>query len=161
MLLQRVMSPLAKTIIEHEGFRQFMYHDSVGVKTVGVGFNLERDDAEHKLQSVGADYHKVCKGRACLTITQVLQILEESIKEAEVVAYKLVPNLQWMSEARRTAIIDMAFNLGETRLRKFKNMIKALKQEDFELAAAEAQDSLWFTQVKSRGRKIVRMIREG
>lgn len=161
MLLQNVMSPLAKTVIEHEGFRQFVYRDSVGVKTVGVGFNLEREDARLKLQSVGADYDKVCQGKACLSIGQVLQLLEESIQEAKVIAYKLVPNLQWMSETRQTAIIDMAFNLGETRLRKFKNMIRALKDEDFHLAAAEAQDSLWYTQVKSRGRKIVRMIKEG
>ena len=161
MLLQKVMSPLAKSVIEHEGFRQFMYHDSLGIKTVGVGFNLERHDARHKLQSVGADYDKICEGKACLSIGQVLQLLEETIQEAEIIAKRLVPNLQWMSEPRQTALIDMAFNLGETRLKKFKKMLAALKEEDFELAAVEAQDSLWFTQVKSRGRKIVRMIREG
>ena len=44
----------------------------------------------------------------------------------------------------------MMFNLGYPRFTKFKKMIKALKEHDYERASIEARDSLWCKQVGSR-----------
>ena len=49
----------------------------------------------------------------------------------------------------------MSFNLGLTGLRKFKKMKAALDNDDYRTAAAEAKDSKWFKQVKSRGPRTV------
>lgn len=73
-----------------------------------------------------------------------------------------------MSERRELALQNMAFNLGETKLRKFKNMIAAVRRGDWALAAAQAKASLWYRQLsipsnekEERSERIVREILEG
>jgi lysozyme len=58
-------------------------------------------------------------------------------------------------------LTDMIFNLGSTRFRKFKKMIKAIKNNDWELAGEEAKDSKWYKQVGKRGEEIVKQLKEG
>jgi lysozyme len=61
----------------------------------------------------------------------------------------------------RLALINMCFNLGLTRLLKFKKMIAALSIHDYETAANEALDSRWAKQVGSRATDIADIIRAG
>ena len=63
-----------------------------------------------------------------------------------------------LSESRKRAIINMAFNLGIYRLMKFKNMLKALRNGDYDIAANEALDSKWANQVGSRSHRIAKLI---
>ena len=51
----------------------------------------------------------------------------------------------------------MAFNLGGPRLKKKKKMCSALRQQDFNLAAKEAKDSLWARQLPARAEEICDM----
>ena len=53
----------------------------------------------------------------------------------------------------------MAFNLGLTKLNKFKEMRKALMQNDYNKAADEMIDSNWYKQVKTRGPRTVSLMR--
>jgi GH24 family phage-related lysozyme (muramidase) len=73
-----------------------------------------------------------------------------------------------MSEVREHALVNMCFNLGETKLRKFKKMNAAVRANDWERAGNEAENSLWFRQLdikdngkEERGERIVRELREG
>jgi lysozyme len=73
-----------------------------------------------------------------------------------------------MSEVREHALVNMCFNLGETKLRKFKKMNAAVRADDWEKAADEAKNSDWFSQLsikdngkEERGERIVRELREG
>ena len=54
-------------IKKHEGHKNHVYLDSLGKKTIGIGFNLTRPDAPAILKSVGADYNKVIIGQQDLT----------------------------------------------------------------------------------------------
>ena len=65
------------------------------------------------------------------------------------------------SEKRVAALLDMSFNLGESRFRKFFNFINAINNRDWKWAAEEAENSLWFRQVKDRGKTIVGLLRDG
>jgi lysozyme len=56
-------------------------------------------------------------------------------------------------------MIDLCFNLGLKRLLGFRKFLEAMSLGEYERAAVELQDSLWFKQVKSRGPEIVGMIR--
>ena len=58
------------------------------------------------------------------------------------------------------AVYNMAFNLGITRLSKFKNMIAALEEGNYDKASIEAEDSKWFEQTKSRAQRIVLLMKE-
>jgi len=73
-----------------------------------------------------------------------------------------------MSEVRQHAFVNMLFNLGETKLRKFKKMLAAVRAGDWEGAAAQATSSLWYRQLskpdngqEERAERIVREIKEG
>lgn len=57
--------------------------------------------------------------------------------------------------------MNMCFNLGISRLKGFKRMIVALEKKNYTVAAMEALDSKWSTQVGQRAKDIALMIREG
>lgn len=49
----------------------------------------------------------------------------------------------------------MAFNLGYPRLRRFRLMIAALAEDNFDRTADEMKDSRWFRQIGGRGQELV------
>ena len=55
----------------------------------------------------------------------------------------------------------MCFNLGITRLKKFKNFLGALSKQDWELAATEMMDSRWATQVGQRAVRLQKRVLKG
>ena len=59
-----------------------------------------------------------------------------------------------INEVRAEALCNMAFNLGKTKLLKFRNMNAAIRRNDWMDAAHHAITSLWYTQVGSRARRI-------
>ena len=72
-------------------------------------------------------------------------------------------NVPWwadMPDQARRALLNMAFNLGWPKLSKFKKMLAALKDGDFDKAAEEALDSIWAGQVGARAHRIAHLYRE-
>jgi len=47
---------------QHEGYKKTVYRDTRGKPTIGVGFNLSRQDAPKIITSIGADYDKIIHG---------------------------------------------------------------------------------------------------
>jgi lysozyme len=74
--------------------------------------------------------------------------------EAEADADALIGK-QSVPDEVRLILTNMAFNLGKTRLKKFTEMWKAIKREDWEAAANEMVDSDWFKQVGTRSERLV------
>jgi lysozyme len=70
----------------------------------------------------------------------------------------LFPGFPNFPQPRRLALLDMAFNLGQSRLGMFGKMIAAINEGDWLTAAREAQSSWWFIQVKERGHRVVSML---
>jgi len=52
---------LQELIIRHEGMVLYVYPDSMGNPTVGVGFNLNSPGAREKLREAGLDYERVMR----------------------------------------------------------------------------------------------------
>ena len=69
------------------------------------------------------------------------------------------PNFAKRPEAVKMTLVDMAFNLGLTKLNKFVEMKKGLMNNDYQKAADEMVDSNWYKQVKSRGPRMVAVMR--
>ncbi|HET6762096.1 MAG TPA: glycoside hydrolase family protein [Longimicrobiaceae bacterium] len=134
-------------IARHEGRRTHVYLDAKGHPTVGVGFNLDRDDARQMLAAVRADYDAVRGGRQTLTDAQVDALLDRSLAGAAETVRAAVPGFDAMKPAQQDALLDMAFNLGSGGFPKFQKMIAALNAGDMQKAAAEMEDSLWARQV--------------
>lgn len=152
------MNKLIKFITKHEGKRNKVYKDSLGIPTIGVGFNLTRADAPKILKSLDLDYNKVLSGEQSLTDREINLILTYDINRAISDAKKFIKNFDTLPTDAKTAIIDMSFNMGLGRLQQFKKFKNAIETNNFELAAKEMKDSNWYKQVKNRGIELVRMV---
>jgi len=126
-------------IRNNEGLRLFPYLCPAGHLTIGYGINLDEG----------------------ITPEEAAFLFESRFKRAYQAARELVPGFDDLSEARQTVLVDMAYNLGKAGLWKFQKMLAAIKEGDFERAAAELADSLYYNQVPTRARKNREMLRNG
>jgi lysozyme len=133
---------LREMLRRHEGVRNFVYLCSEGYETIGVGRNIA--DSGLGLSDDEVDY-----------------LLDNDIKR---VREELNDEYYWfgaLNDARQEAMIDISFNLGQTRLRGFKKALDAMSTEDFDRAADEFMDSKWSEQVGNRATEVTEMIRTG
>ena len=79
------------------------------------------------------------------------------LAEAEADADALIPK-DAPTEVREI-ITNMAFNLGRTKLGGFKDMLKAIKNKDYETASLEMMDSKWSAQVGDRAVNLAERMR--
>lgn len=124
-------------IKEHEGKRLMPYSCSEGKMTIGYGRNLT---------DVG------------ISESEAETLFENDLDRAYGIASQYV-YFDELDPARQAALMDMAFQLGVAGLAGFKKMHRALAEGNFELAAAEALDSLWANQTPSRAEKIAGILR--
>ncbi|MDE2099290.1 MAG: lysozyme [Patescibacteria group bacterium] len=132
-----MLETLEQMIERHEGYRVTPYVDSRGIETIGIGHNLNKP----------------------LRRTAVLQILNDDIADATNDCLHAFPWFVELTKPRQWAMIDLCFNLGLAKLQTFVKFIAAMNLGDYETAANELMDSLWFKQVGTRGPEIVEMIR--
>lgn len=135
-------------IKQHEGVRNVPYKDSRGLWTVGVG-HLIGDG-----RSLPPEYNRQ------FSSSEIDFMFAKDYEEHKKMAEK-APGYDLANEKGKAALIDLTFNMGGGWFKKFKNAAAALAQGNFELAAEELTDSLWYKQVKGRAVTIVNMIREG
>jgi lysozyme len=122
-----------------EGFRGKVYKCSAGKLTIGYGWNLEDSELPERIAEMMLSY----------AVGDKLQSLER---------------LSWwcgLNDARKRAIVNMAFNIGVAGVLKFKKMIAAIEREDFSQAALEMDDSRWSKQVGARADRLILMMNRG
>ena len=66
-----------------------------------------------------------------------------------------------LNSERKLAILNMCYQMGVRGVHGFINMWAALKTGDYEEAAREALDSVWYTQTPTRARRVAEVIRTG
>lgn len=168
---------LKTQLIIHEGYRSQVYKDSVGNRTVGVGFNLERLDAVGCLQRVNADYHEVATGKAHLTEQQIDKLLTCGIQKVEAEAKDYVSNYDQLDDVRQRVICDMIFNLGLAGFLKFEKDLKdtvpsgtpeselgtidLVEDNRFREAATRMLKTKWAKQVGKRAQALSHMMATG
>ena len=131
---------LMDQLIRNESLRLYPYVDTVGKITIGVGRNLSD------------------KG---LSSAEAMMLLDHDVDE---VITDLAGSFPWfcdLDSVRQRVLCDMRFNLGPSRFRGFKRMLRALGEKDYPKAAAAMRDSLWFLQTKTRGVRLVKMMLTG
>jgi len=142
----------------NEGNKPQVYKDSKGNRTIGIGFNLEDAGNRKFLKESGIDINELFNGRK-LTDRETKILYNRSLTQAFKDAQSYDPNFAKRPEAVKMALVDMAFNLGLTKLNKFVEMKKGLMNNDYNMAADEMVDSNWYKQVKSRGPRMVQVMR--
>lgn len=142
-------------ITKHEGYRNKVYRDSLGIPTVGIGLNLLRPDAKIILSRAGLDYNDVLNGNATLTDDQVKTVFQLCLKIAYADVKKYIPNYDSLPKNIKLGLIDLSFNLGYNRLSKFAKTRELIIKGDYKGAANELLNSKWATQVGNRAKNIV------
>lgn len=150
---------LYNQIAKHEGIERVVYKDSKGIPTVGIGFNLESNHNKQFLKQNPEILDKI-KNKIPLSDRDIKILYNHSLKQAYKDAVSVIPNFKQLPKDVKMIIIDMSFNLGKTRLAGFKNMIKALNNNDFETAAKEMKDSAWYHQVGNRSKYLVNQMKQ-
>jgi lysozyme len=138
-----------------------VYKDTLGIDTIGIGRNLEdRGITKEELDwmdipSMDAVYeYGITEADAMYLAKNDVQIVEEELVRAH-------PCVEDLDAVRQLVLMDMAFNMGVPRLRKFTKMWNAVHENKFDIAAKEMLDSRWAIQVKSRSTKLAHAMHHG
>jgi GH24 family phage-related lysozyme (muramidase) len=142
----------------NEGNKPKVYKDSKGIPHIGIGFNLQDSGNRKFLKREGIDINELFDGRK-LSENEIRTLYNHSLTQAFKDAQSYDPNFAKRPEAVKMTLVDMAFNLGSTKLNKFVGMKKGLMNNDYNVAADEMVDSNWYKQVKSRGPRMVQVMR--
>ena len=135
------MDRLLASVKKHEGYRNKVYLDTLGKRTVGVVHlcveDFWEDDKEYEEKFL-------------------MTILEHDLQTAIKGAKDLMSEngCMDMDEVAEEIIIEMIFQLGKTGVSKFRNMWKALSSLDYSTAASEMLDSRWAKQTPNRAQSM-------
>ena len=127
----------------HEGFRDVVYKDSLGKRTIGYGHLCVEDHWEDDKK-----YEK----------EYLEEIFNKDFDNAHHNALTLIENRK-ISDVAKEVIIEMVFQLGIGGVSKFKKMWKALDSEDYGEASFQMLDSLWAKQTPARAGKLAGKMR--
>lgn len=142
-------------IKKHEGVRPEVYKDTMGIPTIGIGFNLMRPDAKSILNKLGLNYNDVLNGRVSLTDKQMKEIFVECLNIAYNDAKRYIPSFDSQPKEVKLALIDLSFNLGLNRLNKFVKTREYILNGDYKSAANELKNSRWANQVGNRAKSVI------
>ena len=131
-----------------EGYKDEIYIDTEGYPTFGIGHLIRPTDEEYG-KPVGT---KVPDER-------IQEVFEADVHIATQEVLVVFPSANTFPGEVKEILINMMFNLGRPRLKKFKNFIAAVNEGDWNRAADEMVDSLWYKQVKGRAERLVARMR--
>ena len=87
-------------------------------------------------------------------------MLDNDIMKHTIDAQKLIV-MNSLDPVRQDVLISLTFNMGLPRLRGFVNMLAALSDQMWDVAAKELLDSKYALQVGNRALELAAMIRTG
>lgn len=149
------------TLRRFEGSVPWMYLDTVGKVTVGVGLMLSNEEAAHALpfrrgsaaastSDISVEFARVSamkRGELARTYRQTngLELSDETIDDRlrqavlgfESYLRSHVAGYDGLPDAAKVALLDMAYNLGPGRLlTEYHHLLDAIAREDWKAAAA-------------------------
>ena len=141
------MDRLLESVKKHEGYRNKVYLDTLGKRTVGVGHlcveDFWEDDKEYEEKFL-------------------MTILEHDLQTAIKGAKELMEDhgCADVDEQAEEILIEMVFQLGKNGVSKFKNMWKALAEKNYIGASFEMLDSRWSKQTPNRAKAMAKTMKE-
>ena len=130
-----------------EGVKYEVYLDHLGYPTFGIGHLITDNDPESRA-AVGTE----------VSDDRVQEAFEPDVQTVLSDCERLYEEFGSLPEEAQLIIANMMFNMGLTRLSKFKGMKRGVDARDWNQAADEMIDSKWYNQVTRRAdRLVVRM----
>ena len=153
---------LLKQLKMEEGFRSKPYYDTQNKITIGYGRNLSglpltKREFSYLFPSQPSSKNKIeflvhYWNLKPLQQHEAIFLLEEVIEHCEKDAIWVYGPFytKELPTTAKVVILDLLYNLGRPRYKKFKHHIAAIKQKDYKKAATELRDSLAYKQDASR-----------
>lgn len=135
------LDKLKEQMTVHEGRENDLYKCSAEKWSIGIGHNLEDNGVSDAVIDL-----------------MFKEDIQESI--ADLVETLFLGQFEKLPENVQHVLIDMRFQLGFNRFRKFKNMISAVQIEDWQKMTQEMKNSAWYRQVPNRANNLIKMIME-
>ena len=132
-----------------EGVKYEIYNDHLGYATFGVGHLVLETDPEYG-RPVGTTVSE----------SRVVEVFKLDCESVLIDCTTLYPDFYDLPEEVQQIIANMMFNMGRTRLSKFKGMKRGVDAKDWNAAADEMVDSRWYRQVTNRANRLVNRMRE-
>lgn len=141
-----------------EGRRAKVYRDSVGKRTIGVGFNLDQPGAARYLRDLGINYTAVKTGQRHLTDDEIDSLFEAKVADAMKAGPRVMKTFDDQPKEVQLAVTDLIYNLGPTG---FANLDARdyLERFDYPRAANSLLNTAWRSQVGPRAEKVINLIR--
>lgn len=140
----------------HKGLRLNVYTCTKGKPTIGFGINLlvwpNKKDVERweKDGITREEAEKILRVKVEKTYTTLLTLCPEFARLLET------------NETRAMVLLNMAYAMGVNGLLKFKNMLRAIREEDWLQASKELLDSIFARDVKeARANELAEQMRTG
>ena len=127
-----------------EGVVYEIYNDNLGYPTFGIGHLVIEGDPE-----LGASV-----GTA-VSESRVDECFEKDVETVIGDCKKLHDAWDGYPQEVKQIVANMMFNMGLTRLSKFKRHNAALQSGDWKEAAEEGRDSRWYKQVTNRAERLM------
>ena len=133
---------LAGSVKLSEGFRDHVYMDTEGFRTIGWGHKVVHED---KFED-GKTYTK----------EELQDVFDKDLQKAIGQARMLMEefNVKDLPTTAQHTITEMVYQLGKSGVSKFRNMWKCLQNRDFNGASLEMLDSRWNRQTPNRCKKL-------
>ena len=142
------LEKLRKELEIDEGCKYEIYTDHLGYPTFGIGHLVVEHDAEYG-KEIGT----------YVSENRVIKVFEQDIKTVLSDCNRLYEDFEDLPEEAQRVIANMMFNMGYTRLSKFKGMKRGVDARDWNAAADEMVDSRWYNQVTNRATRLVKRMR--
>jgi len=126
---------LKKKIKKNEGFRDSAYVDSLGFATIGYGHLIKSNEKNLLIKKISKKY----------LLEMFIKDFNKSLKDYEKFYRKKKYN-----QSIKEVLIEMIFQLGIEKQRKFVRMNGYLKKKQPFMASLEMKNSLWYNQTPKR-----------
>ncbi len=136
---------LQNEIADDEGVKYETYNCSLGHLTGGIGHLITEWDTEYYDKPIGTK----------IPNEQVNEWFENDIQVSIKDCQGIFSNFESLPENIQHVLVNMSFQLGKPRLSKFKKMIAAVEDMNWEKMADEMQDSTWRWQTPNRAQRLI------
>jgi len=136
---------LENRIKKNEGYANTAYEDQLGYLTIGYGHLVRKKDKIKKEKKYTKDY---------------LEKLFNKDFNSAIKSYKKIFKNHKIPNQIQGVLIEMIFQLGERGFRKFKKLIRSVKDKQYTNTTKEMKNSKWYKQTPKRAKKLILIVNE-
>ena len=139
---------LREEITNDEGCVFKLYNDHLGLKTFGIGHLVKKSDMEYNMPLDTPVSRK-----------RINTVFAEDIMACIGDCSKWIKDFDKLPEEVQHILCNMMFNMGYTRMSKFRKLKASIEKNNWSSASKEMKSSKWYTQVTNRAERLVQRMK--